>query len=81
MTNKIEAIIYKLNEAYGASTPADNKFETFVNSIGWDEIFEADGEKYYLLDDLTLTIENIDPFEQKWKPSVMVGTFSRELGW
>ena len=81
MTTKIAAIIEKLNEAYGASTPADNKFAAAVNSIKWDETFEEDGEKYFLLDDLTLTIENLDPFKQNWKPTVMVGTFSRELGW
>lgn len=36
MTNKIESIINKLNEAYGSSSPSDNKFAEAINSIKWD---------------------------------------------
>ena len=81
MTTRIENIIERLNAAYGTSTRNTNKFADLVNSIAWDDIFQADGETYYILEDLTLTVENLNTFEQNWKPSVMVGTFFKELGW
>lgn len=81
MTNKIESIINKLNEAYGSSTPSDNKFAEAINSIKWDATYEEDGEIYYLLDDLTLTVQNLNPFEETYKPTVIAGTFYKELGW
>lgn len=81
MNTKTEKLIEKLNTAYGSTTPDDNKFERIINSIKWDETFEKDGEKYFLLGDLTLTVENLNPFEENWKPTVMYGTFFRELGW
>lgn len=69
-----------LNEAYGASTQNNNLFAKAINAVRWDESFEADGETYYCKGKLTLTVENINPFKQAWKPSVMIGTFMRELG-
>lgn len=81
MSTKIENIIEALNTAYGTSTPSNNKFEKLINSIKWDKTFEADGEKYFVLGDLTFTIEDLNPFNENWKPTVMYGTFFRELGW
>ena len=81
MSTKIENIIETLNTAYGTTTPADNKFEKAINSIKWEKTFEADGEKYFVLGDLTLTVEDLNPFNENWKPTVMYGTFFRELGW
>lgn len=74
-------LVEKLNEAYGTTTHSNNKFAKLVQSIAWEDIFRADGETYYTLGDLTLTVENLNPFEENWKPSVMVDTFYRELGW
>lgn len=74
-------LIEKLNEAYGTTTRNANRFADLVNAITWDAIFQADGETYYTLGDLTLTVENLNPFEENWKPSVMVGDFIQDLGW
>ena len=81
MNTKIENLIETLNTAYGTTTPADNKFERTIKSIKWDETFEADGEKYFVLGNLTLTVEDMNPFAELWKPTVMCGTFFKELGW
>lgn len=80
-TNEILEIIENLNDAYGATTPSCNKFKKAIESIDWDETFEADCETYYMYGGLTLTVENIDPFEENWKPSVMFGNLFKELGW
>ena len=77
MNTRIENIIETLNTAYGASTQADNKFERAIKSIKWDETFEADGEKYFVLGNLTLTVEDLNPFAENWKPTVMCGTFQK----
>ena len=80
MNTTIEKLVEKLNTAYETSTTTDNKFEKVINSIKWDKTFEADGEKYYIFGDLTLTVENLNPFKENWRPTVMCGTFFRELG-
>ena len=78
-------LIEKLNRAYGTSTPANNRFEKAIKSIHWDSIFEADGEIYFVKDfgdkDLTLTVENLNPFKEKYKPTVMFGIEMIDLGW
>ena len=70
----------RLDEAYGASSPNNNLFEKAVNAIKWDDTFEADGETYYCKGGLTLTVTSLNPFKQSWRPSVMIGTFMRDLG-
>ena len=70
----------ELNNAYGASTRSNNLFAKAVKAVRWDKIFEADGETYYIKGDVTLTVENLDPFKALWKPSVMIGTFTTDLG-
>lgn len=78
---KTMAHLYEmLNEAYGASTQNNNYFRDLIEQIKWDDVFAADGETYYCKENLTLTVENLDPFKQAWRPTVMIGTFFRELG-
>ena len=70
----------RLNEAYGCSTPSNNLFEETIKAIKWDSVFTADGETYFTKGGLTLTAESLNPFNEAWKPSVMIGTFMRNLG-
>lgn len=64
----------KLKEAYETTTKKYNRFKEVINSINWDNTFSADGEQYYIKDNFTLTIENIDPFKEAWKPTVWIGS-------
>lgn len=64
----------KLKEAYETTTKKYNRFKEVINSINWDNTFSADGEQYYIKNNLTLTIENIDPFSEAWKPTVWIGS-------
>ncbi len=61
----------KLNEAYGASTRKFNAFADRISKIKWDEKFYADGEYYFIKNDLTLVCENLDPFKERWSPALM----------
>ena len=72
-TQKSEYDIYEiLKDNYGASTPATNYFEGAISRIAWDKVFAADGETYYTADcGFALTVENINPFQQQWKPTVL----------
>lgn len=69
-----------LNEAYGASTQNNNLFKKAIDSVKWEDTFEADGETYFCKGDLILTVTSLDPFKQTWKPSIMINTFMRDLG-
>lgn len=74
-----------LNTAYGATTHNNNLFEKAINAVHWDSCFEADGEMYFIKDfkngSFTLTVENLNPFEEMWKPSVFFSDNSyAELG-
>ena len=60
----------KLKEAYETTSAKFNNFKTAIDNIKWDQTFEADGEIYYILGKFTLTIENINPFKEQWKPTV-----------
>lgn len=53
----------KLEEAFGASTKSYNRFKEFVISLGWDCSFYADGEYYFVKDDITFTTPSLNPFE------------------
>ena len=64
----------KLKEAYETTTKKYNRFKEVINSINWDNTFYADGEHYFIKGDFTLTIENIDPFKEAWKPTVWIGS-------
>ena len=73
-------LIEMLEEAYGSSTQNCTYFKDLVERINWDKTFEADGEMYFCKGRLTLTAESLDPFNQAWKPSIMIGNLCRELG-
>lgn len=64
----------KLKESYETTTKKYNRFKEVINSINWDNTFSADGEHYFIKDNFTLTIENIDPFKEAWKPTVWIGS-------
>jgi hypothetical protein len=65
-----ELKIYEmLKEAYETSSLKFNCFKEAISKIKWDNNFEADGEVYYILGGFTLTVENIDPFKEQWKPT------------
>lgn len=59
-----------LKEAYETSTPNCNRFLNAINSIKWDSVFNADGETYFAKGGFTLTVENVNPFAENWKPTV-----------
>lgn len=58
-----------LKLAYDRSTHNFNSFKNAIENINWDSTFRADGEIYFIKDRFTLTIENIDPFQERWKPT------------
>lgn len=58
-----------LKEAYETSTLSLNRFKTAIDRIKWDTVFNADGETYYCKGGFSLTIENINPFKESWKPT------------
>ncbi len=60
-----------LKKAYETTTLNYNKFQAIIESVKWDNVFHADGEIYFCKDGFTLTIENINPFAEAWRPSVM----------
>ena len=60
-----------LKEAYETSTHSINRFKEALDSITWDNIFNADGETYYRKGGFTLTVENINPFAENWKPEAI----------
>ena len=70
MLNEMK-LFEELKEAYNNTTHSFNSFKARIESIIWDKVFLADGETYYCKGDFIFTIENIKPFEEQWKPSVM----------
>lgn len=69
---KIDSVdlYFTLKEAYETTTMNCNRFKKAINKIKWDKIFEADGETYFVLGGLSLTVENINPFKAQWKPTI-----------
>ena len=63
-----------LKDAYESTTKNYNRFKKVIESTKWDNTFSADGEHYFIKDNFTLTIENIDPFKEAWKPTVWIGS-------
>lgn len=63
-----------LKDAYESTTKNYNRFKKVIESTKWDNAFYADGEHYFIKDNFTLTIENIDPFKEAWKPTVWIGS-------
>lgn len=58
-----------LKEAYEVTTQKFNAFKEAIESIVWDDSFEADGEIYFVKGGFTLTVENLNPFAEAWKPT------------
>lgn len=58
-----------LKKAYESSSRRFNNFKEAIEKIKWDSTFEADGEIYFVKDGFSLTVENLDPFEEKRKPT------------
>ena len=59
-----------LKEGYETTSQKINRFKDAIDRIKWDQTFEADGEMYFIKNGFTLTIENINPFKENWKPTV-----------
>ena len=45
----------KLEEAFEKSKKSYNRFKEFVTSLNWDYSFYADGEYYFVKDNITFT--------------------------
>ena len=58
-----------LKQGYEITNQKINRFKDAIDKIKWDQVFKADGEIYFVKDGFTLTIENIDPFKEQWKPT------------
>lgn len=58
-----------LKESYYSSTTNNNRFENRINSIVWDNIYKADCETHFVKGGFTLSVENINPFIENWKPT------------
>lgn len=67
-------IIKELIEAYKASTKKDNLFEKKIKAIKWENHFEAEGEHYFELENVTFITPSFDPFEcNEWScPSAII---------
>lgn len=60
-------IFESIKEAFGASTHNHNCFAELLNSIKWENRFEADEEYYFELGDMTFITPSLDPFAcDKW---------------
>ena len=58
-----------LKEAYETTTQNNNRFLSAISLVKWDDMFYADGEYYFLKGDLTITVEDTNPFKEQWKPT------------
>nr|DAT81710.1 MAG TPA: hypothetical protein [Caudoviricetes sp.] len=64
-------LLERLKEAYETSSRNFNNFKEAIESVKWEHKFKADGEYYFIIGKLTITVENLDPFEEKWKPTAI----------
>lgn len=60
-----------LKNSYGASTRRTNHFKSAIDRIRWDSVFSVDDEIYLNAEKFVLIIDNLDPFEEKRKPSII----------
>lgn len=65
-------IFYKLKEAYEVSTKNNNFFASLLDSIAWDEKYEADNELYFVKGAFTFMTPSLDPFSMSWSPSAVL---------
>lgn len=64
-------LYYNLKDKYEITTRNYNHFLHALNRVKWDHQFYADGEYYFIKDDLTLMVQDLDPFNQKWCPTAI----------
>ena len=64
-------IYEKLKEAYETTTPSNNRYLETIKNINWDDSFIADDEYYYTYGGMLFTTQSLNPFDEKWKPSVI----------
>lgn len=64
-------IFTAIKEAFETSTHNDNKFARLLNRVKWEDTFQADGEYYFVLGNMTFTTPSLDPFNLSWRPSAL----------
>ena len=64
-------IYERLKEAYETTTSSHNRFLEAIKNIKWDNSFIADNEYYYILGGMIFTTQSLNPFNEKWKPSII----------
>lgn len=64
-------IFDKIKEAFGTSTPSDNKFKKAIQSIKWESKFFADDEHYFCFGGFVFSTPSLDPFNMKYRPSAI----------
>lgn len=64
-------LYYNIKEAFETSTHNTNRFAAVLDSVKWDSVFFADGEHYFVKDDMSFTTPSLDPFNMPWQPSAI----------
>lgn len=49
----------------------NNRFAYAIGTIEWSDMFQADGEFYFVKDWFTFSTPSMNPFYCDWKPSAM----------
>lgn len=69
--NKEFELFEGIEKALGESTPNNNRFKKFLDSVNWDNVFYADEEHYFLKDGAIFTTPSLNPFDMEWEPSFL----------
>lgn len=64
-------ICNSLQEAWRNTTKTDNFFQRAVESVPWQETWQADGEIYYTLESLMFIITSLDVFAPGRNPMII----------
>lgn len=65
-------IFNELLEAWECSTPAYNGFFKMLSTTEWEEEYWADGEFYFVTDEICFTTPVLNPFEpHDWVPTAI----------
>lgn len=67
-------IFETLKTAFDSSTRSNNRFKKAIESVQWENHYEADDEHYYEIGDMTFITPSLDPFEcDEWrKPAAFI---------
>nr|DAE10147.1 MAG TPA: hypothetical protein [Siphoviridae sp. ctGuJ10] len=66
-------LIDSLFKSWWLSSCNDNAFEKFVNKIKWDYVYTTeDNTICYCIDDIQLECVNLNPFDNRNNPIVMI---------